>query len=123
MARNMIVRHYARIIDLWPKDALRPTVTFPSALKRRTDSRFGKLSEGKPSQAGIDEKEELSQINALYLLLDDSCLKRFKTSDNFYKPKSKPDYYKNLIEEIEQAPKRTPLQRWLNKWKGFLRFS
>ena len=39
------------------------------------------------------------------------------------RPASNPDYYDNLVKELDEAPNRSRFQSWLNKWKGFLRFS
>ncbi len=48
---------------------------------------------------------------------------QFPVSNEFLRPASNPDHYKNLVEELEAAPKRSWLASRLNKWKGFLRFS
>lgn len=39
------------------------------------------------------------------------------------RPASNPDYYDNLVKELDEAPNRSRFQSWVNKWKGFLRFS
>lgn len=39
------------------------------------------------------------------------------------KPKSNPDYYQDLVKELEEAPNRTFLQRMGKKLGGMLRFT
>ncbi|KAF2085311.1 hypothetical protein K490DRAFT_67730 [Saccharata proteae CBS 121410] len=110
MASANVSKHYARLAQLWPKDPLRPTVSFPAALKAR-------------SLAAVSEAEELRNINALYSLLDNRYTKAYPVSPNLLKPTSNPTYYEDLMVELSKAPERGWFERYVNKWKGFLRFS
>jgi len=89
-----IAKHYARIIFLWPKDVLRPTVAFQNTLQYRA-SQFlpAKTSPVEPesepkaaatprssSAASLDPKVELLNINALYSLLENRYSKRVYNS-------------------------------------------
>ncbi|KAJ9666018.1 hypothetical protein H2201_003929 [Coniosporium apollinis] len=135
MNTSNIAKHYARIISLWPKDLLRPTVSFQAALQKRIpqDPASSSSSSTHPtppreasvplSKSPIDPKAEERNINALYSLLDNRYSKKYPVSDSLLKPKSNPTYYDDLIRELEQAPDRNWFQRTLNKWKGFLRLS
>lgn len=39
------------------------------------------------------------------------------------RPASNPDYYKKLVDEIDEAPKRSWLGRKINSWKGYIRMN
>jgi cytochrome b pre-mRNA-processing protein 6 len=38
------------------------------------------------------------------------------------KPKSNPEYYEKLLQELDEAPSRSWWQAQLNNWKGYIRF-
>ena len=57
----MAYKHYLRIIHRWPKDLLRPEVSFQHALRQRIAK--------KPARAS--DERELGEVNALYSLLED----------------------------------------------------
>lgn len=42
-------------------------------------------------------------------------------SDRILKPRGNPNYYDNLIKELEQAPGRSWWETKLNAWKGYIR--
>jgi cytochrome b pre-mRNA-processing protein 6 len=79
ISRQRLFKHFARIIELWPQDLLRPTVSFQDAMQRRVNHRILGVAHaradgnGKPEVAAykLDEGAELYQVNALYSLLDD----------------------------------------------------
>ncbi|KAI9680795.1 MAG: hypothetical protein M1817_004235 [Caeruleum heppii] len=134
MAQSMAYRHYCRALSRWPKDFLRPEVSFQKAMQRRIDRRFlGKLDEAAnnkeativpPSAAvTVNETTELEQVNALYSLLENRYSKKYPVTDSFMHPTSKPSHYDDLLAELDAAPRRSWLASKLNKWKGFLRFS
>ncbi|KAF2835805.1 hypothetical protein M501DRAFT_1019411 [Patellaria atrata CBS 101060] len=112
---SQVARHYARLISQWPKDPLRPTVNLADTLKARANKTT--------RSPFIDEARELKNIKALYSLLGNRYSQKYPTTEAFFKPKSSPKHYENLIQELDQAPKRTSFGSWLNKWKGFIRLS
>ncbi|OCL10446.1 hypothetical protein AOQ84DRAFT_387513 [Glonium stellatum] len=137
MSNPRIAKHYARIISLWPKDILRPTVAFQNTLQYRA-SQFSPAktepveSEFKSRAAStlasssatlLDPKAELLNINALYSLLENRYSKRYPTSPALLRPASNPTYYEDLMAELEQAPGRSWFSRVIKKWKGLIRFS
>ncbi|KAL8810924.1 MAG: hypothetical protein Q9223_002016 [Gallowayella weberi] len=70
-----------------------------------------------------DEKAESEQVNALYSFLENRYAKKYPLSDRLLKPLSNPEYYDKLMKEFEEAPKRSVFGRWINSWKGFVRWS
>lgn len=107
---STIAKHYARITGAWPKDVLRPTVQFQDALKARA-----------AAASSAPEAQELRNVNALYSLLDNRYASKYAVSPALLKPRSNPSYYDELMVELSKAPDRGWLERWTNKWKGFLR--
>ncbi|KZF24553.1 hypothetical protein L228DRAFT_245517 [Xylona heveae TC161] len=132
MSNPIAYRHYLRILRRWPKDLLRPEVTFQNAMRKRLEQRFGpsavaanpqdKAAEKSITPSQLNETAELAQVNALYSLLENRYSKKYPTSPSLMRPASNPGYYEDLIAELEAAPKRSWLASYLNKWKGFLRF-
>ena len=146
---KLLRRHYLRIIQQWPRDPLRPDVSFPNALQKRIAERFPseEIKAPVPSAtqdvAAIDESKELAQVNALYSLLENRYSKaaccgilpaltsdpllilglQYPLSDSYMRPASNPSHYTDLIAELDAAPNRSWLATRLNKWKGFLRMS
>ena len=74
--QQLIQRHYLRIIQQWPKDPLRPDISFSNALQKRLAERFPGNDASTPASSTtaaptvIDEAKELAQINALDSLLE-----------------------------------------------------
>ncbi|KAI9841586.1 MAG: hypothetical protein M1838_003503 [Thelocarpon superellum] len=133
MAQSAAYKHFLRIINRWPKDILRPEVSFEKALRRRVDAQFlpkpptGVGKDGAPlasaTPAPIAEAAALKEANVLYSLLENRYSNKYPLSESYLRPASNPTHYTDLLAELEAAPKRTWLQQRLNKWKGFLRFS
>lgn len=48
---------------------------------------------------------------------------QFPVKDGMFRPKSNPEYYENLIKELEEAPTRSWFSRMAKKWGGMIRFS
>lgn len=66
-----LVKQYTRILSLWPKDALRPEVSFQKTLQHRIA-----LAEKLPEDATAPATAETRNINALYSLLDGRYAKK-----------------------------------------------
>ncbi|KAF2433718.1 hypothetical protein EJ08DRAFT_628366 [Tothia fuscella] len=115
MSRASIPKHYSRILQSWPKDPLRPEVSFQKVIERRLAA----------AQTVSPESEatELRNINALYSLLDNRYRKKYPAPARLFKPTSNPAYYDDLIHELSQAPNRSWLQRFMTKLKGTIRLS
>ena len=63
----------------------------------------------------------MSQVDALYSLLENKYQKNYPMPESVRRPASSPDYYDGLLKELEEAPSRNWLERTVNSWKGFLR--
>lgn len=107
-------------------DRLRPDVTFQSLLKTRiaVDGRPGNTIE--TLSAGKDDPDpkasaKLNDINAAYLLLDNTFGKQWQLSDKMMKPKSDPEHYARLEKEIEEAPDRSFMARLWRRISGRVR--
>nr|POE98295.1 hypothetical protein CFP56_64888 [Quercus suber] len=99
---KQISNHYARLLTLWPTDRLRPSERhFQSLLRKRIDS------------VPENSQHEKGEVNAAYLLLDDTFRKQFQISKKTLRPTSNPDYYVDLQKELEEAPDRS----WLSGMK------
>ncbi|KAL9622988.1 MAG: hypothetical protein Q9160_002706 [Pyrenula sp. 1 TL-2023] len=120
-------RHWARLIQRWPVDRVRPAnVSFQTVMQSRLD-RFSqnpslntKAQSVKSNDALVtpttpprwDESHETRQANVLYNLLEDKYAHKYPVPEILRYPDFNPAYYDDLIEELESAPDRTPIQRW-----------
>ncbi|MCJ1421117.1 hypothetical protein MMC32_007479 [Xylographa parallela] len=136
MSKSVVYKHYQRALARWPKDILRPDVSFQNAMQQRIDRRTTPSTEHReakviangalttvPTPARFDEKAEMEQVNVLYSFLENRYTKKYPLSEHLMKPQSHPQYYDNLIKELEEAPTRSWFQRQINKWKGSLRMT
>ncbi|KAJ9144726.1 hypothetical protein NKR23_g5855 [Pleurostoma richardsiae] len=115
--KSLAYKHYQRAFARWPKDALRPECQLQDVLAKRLESRF--TAPG----AKINEGAELRQVNALYSLLDDRYKAKYKVSIAMTEPLSNPTYYADLMSDLEEAPKRSWLDRLGKRLGGLIRFS
>lgn len=115
-------KSYLAALQRWPKDPLRPECQLQDVLSRRllASSRFpGKDQDG---------DAPARQVNALLSLLADRYAGRYAVdpadsrSGGLMAPRSNPTYYGDLMRDLEQAPTRTPLQRFGLKLKGMFRW-
>ncbi|KAF2237466.1 hypothetical protein EV356DRAFT_16834 [Viridothelium virens] len=134
MSRAIAAKHYERILQAWPKDLLRPTVSLQKLLQKRLENQnpepaVGSPASGSPAsspslkQTAFSEGAELRQINALYSLLDNRYSKQYPVSKRLMNPTFDPTYYHRLSHEIEQAPNLSFFERLLRRVKARIRFS
>ncbi|EMR61894.1 hypothetical protein MGN70_010446 [Eutypa lata] len=116
MARQAISaqRHLLRALSQWPKDPVRPQVQFQDVLRKR----FEQTSTSSPA---LSEEDQLKQANALYSLLDNRYKKKYPITGSILKPKSNPTYYADLVQELEEGPQRSWLDRLLLRVGGLVR--
>ncbi|KAK3049602.1 hypothetical protein LTR09_009023 [Extremus antarcticus] len=110
MSRQQISNHYTRLLRLWPVDRLRPA-----------ERQFQRLLEHRIQHSpasGIDESKE---VNAAYLLLDNTASRQFPLSERLMKPQSDPQHYEALAREIEEVPDRTFWGRLKKRLGGMVR--
>ncbi|EPY49437.1 hypothetical protein SPOG_01324 [Schizosaccharomyces cryophilus OY26] len=75
-----------RIVSLWPKDELRPWLSFPKTLDTPFRTKLEKLS----------PEERKTQLNAAEKLLENTYWNEFTPEQNVLKPQFNPNYYENL---------------------------
>ncbi|KAL8912835.1 MAG: hypothetical protein Q9171_002213 [Xanthocarpia ochracea] len=135
--KSVAYRHFQRVLTQWPVDTLRPQVSFQNAMRRRIDKQLGPSTTDNtsydPANESKDtlvtplepynEEEQLEQVNVLYSFIENRYAKKYPLSNRLLKPLSNPEYYENLVKELEEAPKRSFFGRLLNSWKGFIRWS
>jgi len=125
------LKHYQRALARWPKDALRPDVSFSKVMQTRVERRYlpnHQISDSTkpPTEAlspRLDDAVELEQANALFSFLENRYAKKYPLSNHLMKPASNPQYYENIKRELEEAPKRSWIGRFINSWKGSMRYS
>lgn len=124
-----IVSHYTRLLARWPKDALRPEKTFqqiilePRLQAAPTASPAGVTSEAisSPSPTSSYVRNENNEVNAAYLLLENSFSKQFRPGKRLMEPMSNPKHYENLRRELEELPNRSLWGNWLQRMKSMVR--
>ena len=93
--RQIIYKHYQRILAQWPVDRLRPNISFQKVIQERVDARLNSPASIKesptsnenpkpPAEEGkrvppFDEKAELEQVNVLYSFLENRYSKKVRT--------------------------------------------
>ncbi|KAL7926993.1 hypothetical protein ACQKWADRAFT_279231 [Trichoderma austrokoningii] len=114
MSRSLARRIYSDVFAKWPKQDLRPDYQFQDVLAKVVDERFKNY---KPST----ESEELLKARALQFLVQNKFRDRYKLKGPMLEPKSQPTYFEDLVREIEEAPKRTWLERLGKRLSGMIR--
>ncbi|KAK6524619.1 hypothetical protein TWF281_011522 [Arthrobotrys megalospora] len=136
MSRRAVAKaFFTPLPSLWPKDILRPDVNFPEFLASRLESDFGsspppepfrpKIEDGLPPALLVYKDYPLSdaekQWGAIRGLVANRYQKKYPVN-KLAEPGFDPEYYKRLIAELDQAPKRNWLTAYLNSWRGFIRW-
>ncbi|KAG5946481.1 hypothetical protein E4U53_006581 [Claviceps sorghi] len=114
MSRSMARRIYADAFARWPKQDLRPDYQLQDILRAAVDERYKNLE---PAM----EAEEILKARALQFLVQNKYNERFKLQGPLLEPKSQPTYFNDLIREIEEAPRRTWLERLGKRLSGMIR--
>lgn len=132
---SKILKHYTRLLTLWPKDLLRPNLPFTRAIEHH-----GKPYGVKPLERNPEEKAaknatpvaaplsppnpqlEQAQVNALYSLLENRYSTKYALSPGVLNPTSAPEHYDRLMAEIEAAPNKTWWQSKVDEWKMKIRW-
>ncbi|CAI6338507.1 unnamed protein product [Periconia digitata] len=138
MSTTTIATQYTRLLSLWPKDALRPNLPFTTAIAHRAKP-YGVAPPSAPSPSSTPATtpspqpsaslptttpaQETAQINALFSLLENRYTAKYPLSADVLKPKSNPEHYERLMEEIERAPGKTWWQAKVDEWKMKIRWS
>jgi len=113
--RQLLTKHYTRILANWPQDLLRPETPFQSLLQ----ARIAKI----PSLTDADATAELRNVNALYSLMDDRYSRKYPIPKDLMKPESNPQHYELIAEEINEVPTRTQVEGWWIWLRGKARFT
>lgn len=110
-APQQISQHYSRLLSRWPADRLRPA-----------ERHFQRLLEKRIQAAPVGQRDEFREVSAAYLLLDNSIRSRYPLSESFMNPRSKPDHYTALAQELDEAPDRTWFAGWIKRMQNLVRF-
>ncbi|EJT75382.1 hypothetical protein GGTG_05319 [Gaeumannomyces tritici R3-111a-1] len=130
MSRNAAVTHLRAALSRWPQDVLRPETQLPRALAPRLErlERLEQQQQGTSHAASASgtaiptgEVQQLREANALLALLDNRFKNRYRVREQTFRPRSAPDYYDNLIRELDEAPTRSAWSRWMTRIKGMVR--
>ncbi|KAG6001015.1 hypothetical protein E4U21_004772 [Claviceps maximensis] len=114
MSRSMARRIYADAFAKWPKQDLRPDYQLQDILRAAVEERYKSLKPGM-------EAEETLKARALQFLVQNKYNDRFKLQGPMLEPKSQPTYFHDLVKEIEEAPRRTWLERLGKRLSGMIR--
>ncbi|CZT15237.1 uncharacterized protein RCC_01105 [Ramularia collo-cygni] len=112
MSRIKTAQHYSRLLRLWPADVLRPERTFAAQVL------IPRLQNA-PSPARNEEAE----INAAYLLLENSISKQYPLQEKLLRPASNPDFYTDLKRKLAEAPNETWWSSKMKWLKNMVRFN
>ena len=115
---HQVAKQYTRLIALWPKDALRPNLPFTRAIEHRgvphgveplprpneaqeQKQKITSIASEPAAPTPLSPQAEQAQINALFSLLENRYSNKYPLSQSVYEPRSAPDHYTNLMQEIE----------------------
>lgn len=113
---HIIRRHYADAFARWPEQALRPDYQLQHVMRRSVDGRL----EGAADAPSV-EATELLKARALQFLVQNKFHDRFKLKGPMLEPTSQPTYFADLVREIDEAPKRTWIERLGKRLSGMIR--
>ncbi|KAK4225701.1 cytochrome B pre-mRNA-processing protein 6 [Podospora fimiseda] len=114
-------RLFQGALQRWPKDPLRPECQLQDVLAKRLAK--GNLAPPSTIKGASKTQAELKQANALYSLLENRYNTKYRAGPGVLEPKSNPTYYKDLVQELEEAPNRTFLQRLAKRLTGMIRLT
>ncbi|KAL3952906.1 hypothetical protein ACCO45_012849 [Purpureocillium lilacinum] len=113
MSKSLARRIYSDAFAKWPKQDLRPDYQLQDILRRAVEDRY--------ASAKTNEAEELLKARALQFLVQNKFRDRYKLKGPMLEPKSQPTYFEDLVREIEEAPRRTWLERLGKRLSGIIR--
>jgi len=114
MSRPLSYRIYTEALAKWPKQELRPDHQLQDVIRPGIEARYKNY---KPSM----EAEELFKARSLQVLQQNRFMDRYKLKGPMLEPNSQPTYFEDLLREIEEAPKRTWLERVGKRLSGMIR--
>lgn len=133
------LKHWARIIQKWPVDRVRPNhVSFQKVMQSRIDKITSPAPANRDTTPNVkannalvspvqlpvfDEAKELRQVKALDTLLTNKYANTYPIPKSIRYPQSSPNHYSNVIKELDEAPDRTWAASFMKRVKGALRFS
>ncbi|KAL2258806.1 hypothetical protein VTK26DRAFT_7741 [Humicola hyalothermophila] len=117
-ARSVAAKHFQGALQRWPRDPLRPDCQLQNVLAKRLE-KGGSLA---PTTRGATQDQAaLKEANALYSLLENRFKTKYRADARIFEPKSNPTYYKDLVQELEEAPHRSWLGRLAKRLGGMIR--
>ncbi|PWY88491.1 hypothetical protein BO70DRAFT_377968 [Aspergillus heteromorphus CBS 117.55] len=113
----------AHLLKHWPVDNVRPaSVSVQTYLQASLSQANAAESQQKQPQQTPPVNISQSSADALSSLLEDRYARRYPLSPRMRHPASNPDYYDNLLREIDEAPSRDWLGRLRKRLAGVFRF-
>lgn len=116
MSRPLSLRIYHEVLSKWPVQALRPDYQLQDVVREKVDDQYKNY---KPSS----EKDELLKARCLQYLQQNRWQDKYKLTGPMLEPTSQPTYFTDLVREIEEAPKRSWLQRMGLRLSGMIRLT
>jgi cytochrome b pre-mRNA-processing protein 6 len=71
----------------------------------------------------LNEQKEMSQVNALYSLLENRYATAYPTPEKMRYPESRKTHYDDLLQELEAAPTRGRWESFVQRLKGRFRLT
>lgn len=116
--KHSTARLFQTALQRWPKDPLRPGCQLQDALAKR-------LTKGPLAPTLIkglsQEQADLRQTNALFSLTENRYKNKYRVPESFLKPKFNPNYYSDILKELNEAPTRSYFQRVAKRVQGMFR--
>ncbi|KAK4446129.1 cytochrome B pre-mRNA-processing protein 6 [Podospora aff. communis PSN243] len=121
--RTAIASRLQRVLELWPKDPLRPNLQLQDVMAKRLAA--GSLAPPRAvySDQSAKAAAELKQLEALEALPGNKFMRRYPLTARTMQPKSNPTYFNDLLAELEEAPSRSWTTKIAKKLKGMFRAS
>ncbi|KAK4179552.1 hypothetical protein QBC36DRAFT_362063 [Triangularia setosa] len=116
--KHSTTRLFQAGLQRWPKDPLRPECQLQDVLAKRLTK--GPLAPT-PIKGLTQEQADLRQTNALFSLSENRYKNKYRVPDSFLKPKFNPNYYSDILKELDEAPRRSYFQRVAKKFQGMFR--
>jgi cytochrome b pre-mRNA-processing protein 6 len=106
--RQLLTKHYTRILAHWPQDLLRPETPFQSLLHARIRTI--------PTLTDAQASAELRNVNALYSLMDHRYSRKVRlTMSCLLQQQKKHKKYIPRISETVKSPARSGLVRFTRR--------
>ncbi|KAJ2896878.1 hypothetical protein MKZ38_005131 [Zalerion maritima] len=101
-------------ISKLPADPLRPNAQLGPALAAR-------LKQQQASSSPPKEAELRKEAQAINLLVGDRFMRKYPVSDRIWHPPFQPEYFDNIIKDLDEAKSRSWFKHQWIKFRGMIR--